>query len=86
MAPEPPREAGRRTVVRLDYGGYCCVLCAPTSTLTRRGGRVRSVCVASRVVVTTYSSTEFSTAVRLLSSGRARVRQRRQSGSRHPHS
>ncbi|MQL76599.1 hypothetical protein Taro_008990 [Colocasia esculenta] len=34
-APEPPREARRGTVVRPDYGGYCCVLCVPAPTLTR---------------------------------------------------
>ncbi|MQM12082.1 hypothetical protein Taro_044995 [Colocasia esculenta] len=49
----------------------------------RRG--VPSICVASRVVVTTSCRTEFST-VRLLSSGRTRAGRRRRGGSRGPHS
>ncbi|MQM19326.1 hypothetical protein Taro_052329 [Colocasia esculenta] len=62
--PEPPKEARRGTIVRPDYGGYCCVT-APT--LMRHGGLnlgrgVRSVCVTSRVVVMTCR-TEFPTVV-----------------------
>ncbi|MQM18691.1 hypothetical protein Taro_051686 [Colocasia esculenta] len=37
VAPEPPREARRGTIVRPDYGGYCCVLCV-LPPLTRCGG------------------------------------------------
>ncbi|MQM21460.1 hypothetical protein Taro_054501 [Colocasia esculenta] len=63
VAPEPPREATRGTVVWPDYGGYCCVLCAPASTLTRRGGETSQ---QRKGVCRTES-------VGLLSSGRAHV-------------
>ncbi|MQM12493.1 hypothetical protein Taro_045412 [Colocasia esculenta] len=35
MAPEPPREARRGTLVWPDYGDYCGLLCASTPTLSR---------------------------------------------------
>ncbi|MQL91954.1 hypothetical protein Taro_024559 [Colocasia esculenta] len=59
VAPKPPREARRETVVRTDYDSYCCAtLCSCThSNETWRFGP------GSRV--------------RLLSSGRVRVEQRR---------
>ncbi|MQL76726.1 hypothetical protein Taro_009119 [Colocasia esculenta] len=72
MAPEPFGEVRRGTVVRPDYGDYCCVEFPPSV-------------FASRVVVTTSSRTEFPT-VRLLSSGRARAGRRRRGGSRSPRS
>ncbi|MQM13660.1 hypothetical protein Taro_046586 [Colocasia esculenta] len=48
-APEPPREDRRGTVVRPDYGGYCCVLrVLPHSDETWRfGPRSRIRCGVS---------------------------------------
>ncbi|MQM17555.1 hypothetical protein Taro_050527 [Colocasia esculenta] len=68
VAPKPPREARRRTIVQPDYGDYCCgYLCScPHSDETWRSGP------GSRV--------------RLLSSGRARIGQRRWGSSRRPRS
>ncbi|MQL83848.1 hypothetical protein Taro_016338 [Colocasia esculenta] len=75
-APEPFGEVRRGTVVRPDYGGYCCVPCVlPRSDEMQGPGprsRIRRLWThltaesppsvfTSRVVVTTSSHTEFPT-------------------------
>ncbi|MQM11523.1 hypothetical protein Taro_044431 [Colocasia esculenta] len=75
-APEPFGEVRRGTVVRPDYGGYCCVACVlprsdemrgpgPRSRIRRRWTRLTAESppsvFTSRVVVTTSSRTEFPT-------------------------